>query len=137
MRSFPDVVAGEETVDVPLLEHPGPKKVLVVAGFNPAIIRELGKYSRFITADFVELDPALPRLVRRLMGSKDWKLKYNVFIEDARVFVKNTINNTTNKGIKDKSSELDIWINQIKETRGKRGTAGWWQYFLQIVRYYP
>lgn len=101
---FPDVVSSEEAVYIPLLEHPKPKKVLLIGGFNPSILSELNKYARSVSlknfaglssqntlsVDFVELDPKMVKVVKEISRKSSYEFKYNIFTADGRAFVKNS-----------------------------------------------
>jgi len=60
---FPDIAAVEETVHLPLLFHPDPRRILVVSGGLGGVLHELLKYG-LESVDYAELDPLLIEAVR-------------------------------------------------------------------------
>ncbi len=60
---FPDTVTVEETVHLPLLFHPDPRRVLVIGGGLGGVLSELLKYPIEIV-DYAELDPLVIEAVR-------------------------------------------------------------------------
>ena len=53
---FPDIARIEETVHLPLLFHPNPRRVLVIGGGLGGVLNELFKYP-LESVDYAELDP--------------------------------------------------------------------------------
>jgi spermidine synthase len=60
---FPDIATVEETVHLPLLFHPDPRRILVVGGGLGGVLNELLKYP-VERLDYAELDPLLIQVVR-------------------------------------------------------------------------
>lgn len=75
--AYPDMQT-EENIHIPLTAHEAPKKILVIGG-SPAVVRELLKYP-VENIDFIELDPALLDLSKRLLSPED-----RYFLDDKRV----------------------------------------------------
>jgi len=62
---FPDIIAVEEVVHLPLLFHPDPRRVLLIGAGLGGVSSELLKYP-VECIDYAELDPALIEAVRAL-----------------------------------------------------------------------
>jgi spermidine synthase len=62
--TVPDPRYAEESVHIPMLYHPQPKRVLVIGGAGSGIIREVAKYPSVEAVDYVELDPETIALTR-------------------------------------------------------------------------
>lgn len=60
---LPDIVTVEETVHLPLLFHPDPRRILVVGGGLGGVLNELLKYP-IESVDYAELDPLVIQVVR-------------------------------------------------------------------------
>jgi spermidine synthase len=65
--TYPDPYSAEMAVHLGLLEHPHPRKVLLLGGGAAGLIPEALKYQSITRIDYVELDPDLVRLVQRLV----------------------------------------------------------------------
>ncbi len=61
----PDRASAEEAVHFPMLEHSAPGSVLLIGGGINGSLAEILKYPTVERVDYVELDPAVLRLVRR------------------------------------------------------------------------
>ena len=87
----PDVAQAEEAVHFALLQHPSPKRVLLMGGaFGDAILQAL-KHPSIRHLDVVELDPAVPSLFAQ-QYPKEWQeIRQNPRIHyhtaDARFFL--------------------------------------------------
>jgi spermidine synthase len=68
VMTSPDPAAAEESVHLPLLEHPQPQRVLLVGGGANGSIMEALKQPSVERIDYVELDPAIPELARRFFA---------------------------------------------------------------------
>lgn len=92
--SFPDRLAAEEAVHIPMLQHPAPRRVLLVGGGLGGSIAEVLKHASVDRVDYVELDPALLTTAREafhdslLAGLTDDRVRTHY--GDARLFVRTT-----------------------------------------------
>ncbi len=59
LASAPDPASAEEAVDYALLEHPAPRRVLLIGGGVNGSVAEALKHPTVESVDYVELDPAL------------------------------------------------------------------------------
>jgi spermidine synthase len=64
LASTPDESAAEESVHYALLEHPAPKRVLLIGGGAGGSVPQALKHPTVERIDLVELDPALLRMAR-------------------------------------------------------------------------
>ncbi len=60
--AYPDPLSAEESVHYALLEHPEPKKVLLLGGGLSGSLNEVLKHPSVLGVDYVELDPGLIEL---------------------------------------------------------------------------
>ena len=67
---FPDPAAYEELVHWPLLMHPSPRRVLVIGNAATGSLAEILKHP-ITQVDYVELDPAVIRLLRPALDADD------------------------------------------------------------------
>ncbi|MBW2040042.1 MAG: hypothetical protein JRI46_10715 [Deltaproteobacteria bacterium] len=65
--TYPDPLTAEEAVHFALLEHPGPKEVLLIGGGVGGLVREVLKHPSVRRLDYVELDPQLIKMGRRYL----------------------------------------------------------------------
>jgi len=93
----------EESVHYPMLQHPGPgsRRVLLLSGGTPGMIREILKYD-VQRIDYVEINPWLIRAVR----------SYSDVYEDPRVGV---INQDARLYIKNSKEKYDVALIQLPE----------------------
>jgi spermidine synthase len=90
--SAPDRLVAEETAHLPMLQHPDPRRVLLLGGGLGGATGEILKHPSVAVLDYVELDPEILRLARTafgppmLEGLDDPRVK--VHFGDARFFVK-------------------------------------------------
>ncbi|HSV32235.1 MAG TPA: fused MFS/spermidine synthase [Atribacteraceae bacterium] len=61
----PDIVRVEEFIHFPMLAHPRPEKVAILAGGAGGVISEVLKYPTVERVDYTEIDPLLIELVRK------------------------------------------------------------------------
>jgi spermidine synthase len=66
LANLPDPAAAEETVHYALLEHSDPRRLLLVGGGMNGSIAEALKHATVQQIDYVELDPALIQMYRRI-----------------------------------------------------------------------
>jgi spermidine synthase len=65
--TYPDPYSAEMAVQLGLLQHPRPEKVLLLGGGGAGLIPEALKTKSITQIDYVELDPDLVRLVQQLV----------------------------------------------------------------------
>jgi spermidine synthase len=89
--TYPDPYSAEMAVHLGLLEHPHPKRVLLLGGGAAGLIPEAVKYKNISRIDYVELDPDLVRLVQRLVPEAAALAKQDprvhLIFQDARRFL--------------------------------------------------
>ena len=88
-----DPMYAEETVHIPLLYHPEPRRVLIAGSSGSGVIPEALKHPSVERVDFVELDPAIIGLAARY-GPPDWMSgngrAVNPVLGDARTYIATT-----------------------------------------------
>ena len=90
--TYPDPYSAETQVQVALLMHPEPRRVLLLGG-GPALVPEILKTPGLTRLDYVELDPHLVGLAQDLISeARAWTRDPRVHLahEDARHFVGRT-----------------------------------------------
>jgi len=80
-----DVIRAEESVHFAMLQHPAPKRVLLVSGGLSGAISEILKY-RPDTVDYLEINPVLASRARQSIGNARLPGVF-VFQQDARLFL--------------------------------------------------
>jgi spermidine synthase len=70
LASTPDEAAAEESVHYALLEHPAPRRVLLIGGGASGSIAQALKHPTIERIDLVELDPALIGMTREFFPSE-------------------------------------------------------------------
>jgi len=89
VTTAPDAEAAEEAVDLPLAAHPDPRRVVLVGGAANGSLAEILKHPNVTSVDYVELDPAIPELARRLIpGAIPADLRVQIHAIDGRLFLK-------------------------------------------------
>jgi len=81
--TIPDELNSEEAVHLALLEHPDPKRVLLIGGGAGGLIEEILKH-RVERVDYVELDPSII-----VMSERNLPENYYKALKDPRVSIKN------------------------------------------------
>lgn len=81
-----DIATSEESVHYAMLEHPSPKKILLIGGGTGGSVSQILKY-KIDRIDYVELDPMVISLAQKYMPpiTDD---KVNIIHMDGRLFVK-------------------------------------------------
>jgi len=96
LYTIPDRLSAEEAVHFALLEHPDPKKLLLIGGGVGGLLEEALKHP-IRKVDYVELDPMIIRMAETYLPKEE-----SGFLKDRRVEIKNIdgrlfIKRTTNK----------------------------------------
>ncbi|HAW49442.1 TPA: hypothetical protein DCX16_00600 [bacterium] len=87
-----DIISAEETIHFALVQHPDPKRILLLGNGLSGSIKEALKYGPRVT-DYVELDPLLISVGKRFFpecGMLDKRVNYH--LQDARLFIRKTKN---------------------------------------------
>lgn len=66
LANVPDPAAAEESIHYALLEHPAPRKVLILGGAAQGALTEALRHSTVQQVDYVELDPLIPSMLQRM-----------------------------------------------------------------------
>ena len=95
LASTPDESAAEESVHYALLEHPAPKRVLLIGGGAGGSVPQALKHPTVERIDLVELDPALIRMARDYLPADSAPLDPRVHLHyaDGRVYLNATREN--------------------------------------------
>ncbi|HZE21481.1 MAG TPA: fused MFS/spermidine synthase, partial [Desulfobaccales bacterium] len=93
--TYPDPLTAEHQVQLGLLEHPQPRRVLLLGGGVAGLGSEILKTRSITRLDYVELDPYLVRLAQGLLPaaaklSRDPRVHF--IYQDARRFLETTRN---------------------------------------------
>jgi len=81
-----DIAASEESVHYAMLEHPQPKKILLIGGGTGGAINQILKY-KIDRIDYVELDPLMISLSQKYLAQTTDD-RVNIMRMDGRLFVK-------------------------------------------------
>jgi spermidine synthase len=81
LANAPDPSAAEEAVHYALLEHPAPRRVLLIGGGVNGAVGEALKHTSITRLDYVELDPALIEMAQKYFPAQ------TAALADARVHV--------------------------------------------------
>jgi spermidine synthase len=89
--THPDPYSAEMAVHLGLLQHPRPRKILLLGGGAAGLIPEALRTPNFSRIDYVELDPDLVRLEQRLLPQaqalKGQAPRVRLIFQDARRFL--------------------------------------------------
>ena len=95
ITSFPNEYKASAFAHLVLLQHPCPRKVLLVGGGASGVIREMLQHP-ITELDYVELDPKLISIIKEYLPLKDKEAlmdeRVRVFYTDARYFIKKSQN---------------------------------------------
>jgi spermidine synthase len=83
LYTMPNTLDSEESAHFCLLEHPDPKKVLLIGGGLGGLVKEILK-ENVEKVDYLEMDPVLINLFKKYMPNE-----FNKFLMDNRVSIKN------------------------------------------------
>ena len=86
--STENVMDNEEAVHYAMLQHPDPKKVLLISGGVNGLAKEIIKYN-IDRIDYLEINPVLVKLGKKYTKNLDIP-KIEIINEDARLFIKRT-----------------------------------------------
>jgi spermidine synthase len=94
MFTYPDPRTAEESVHFALLQHPEPKSVLLIGGGISSSLTEVLKHASVSRVDYVELDPQVIDMGRRLLPTEAVRAlddaRVNLIYADGRKYVKTT-----------------------------------------------
>ena len=105
MFTIPTPASAEPVAHFPMLEHPGPRKVLLIGGGVGGSVGEILKHPSVEKVDYVELDPLVIELARK--WTKDME-----FLDDSRVEI---INMDGRLFVKQADREYDVVILDLPE----------------------
>ena len=94
LSTVPDPAAAEEAVDFALLEHPAPRRVLLIGGGINGSAAEALRHPSVESLDYVELDPAIFELARAYFP-REWSVltsdrRVETHPVDGRLFLRET-----------------------------------------------
>jgi spermidine synthase len=121
--TFPDPLTEEHQVEFGMLEHPRPRRVLLLGG-GPGLVPEVLKHPGVTRLTYVELDPKLVHLALGLLpeaaaAARDPRLQ--IIYQDARRFL------TTSK------SPYDVILMALPEPKNAQLNRFYTREFFQIV----
>ncbi len=92
LANAPDPAAAEEAVNYALLEHPAPRRVLLIGGGLNGGVAEVLKHPSITSLDYVELDPALIAMARKYFPAQTAGTDTRVHLHflDGRLFLAQT-----------------------------------------------
>lgn len=94
VMTVPDPAAAEEAVHFALLEHPEPRRILLIGGGINGSVTEALAHPSLVRVDYVELDPAIFDLAARFFPAAWEQIRNNprvrVHATDGRRFLKST-----------------------------------------------
>jgi len=88
--TYPDPLTAEHQVQFGLLEHPQPRRVLLLGGGVAGLVPEILKTKTVSFLDYVELDPQMIQLTQHLLLFGDNGGRVQIIFQDARRFLANT-----------------------------------------------
>ena len=91
LASAPDENAAEEAVHYALLEHPAPRRLLLIGGGVNGSIAQALKHPTVERIDYVELDPALIDMARQffpVQAAALWDTRVHIHYADGRYYLK-------------------------------------------------
>jgi spermidine synthase len=92
LANSPDEAAAEESVHYALLEHPAPRKILLIGGGASGSVAQALRHPTVERIDLVELDPALIAMARRFFPSESAPLtsdaRVHLHTADGRAYLK-------------------------------------------------
>jgi len=94
LASAPDENAAEESVHYALLEHPAPRRLLLIGGGVNGSVAQALKHPTVERIDYVELDPALIEMARQffpLQSAAFLDTRVHIHYADGRYYLKSTL----------------------------------------------
>lgn len=88
--TYPDPLNAEYQTQFGLLEHPRPRRVLLLGGGAPGLVPEVLKTATVSHLDYVELDPQLVALGRQVLAPGGDSGKVRLIYQDARRYLSAT-----------------------------------------------
>ncbi|OVE79034.1 hypothetical protein BVY01_03890 [bacterium I07] len=92
MFTIPDQMSAENSVHYALLQHPDPRKVLLIGGGAAGGIQEVIKHPSIAHVDYVEIDPELINLAKKYSSAESasglQNSKVHIHHTDARQFLR-------------------------------------------------
>lgn len=126
LANVPDPAAAEETVHYALLEHPAPRTLLLIGGGMNGSLAEALKYSTLRRIDYVELDPTLIEMFRRLFPEASALALNNPRVRvheiDGRLYLKTT------------EERFDVIVLGVPEPENAQLNRFYTQEFFEIAR---
>jgi spermidine synthase len=107
MFTSPDLLTSEESVHFAMLEHPAPGRILLVGGGISSSLAQILKHPTVSRVDYVELDPTLIGLGRRILPREA-----TTALDDPRVHI---IHTDGRKHIKSTESRYDVVIVNLPD----------------------
>jgi spermidine synthase len=122
--TYPDPLTAEHQVQLGLLEHPRPRRVLLLGGGLAGLGSEILKTRTITRLDYVELDPHLVRLAQKLLPavaklSRDPRV--HIIYQDARRFLETT------------SRRYDVILMALPEPRDAQLNRFYTREFFRLV----
>ncbi len=90
--SYPDELSAEERVHLALLQHPQPKKILLISGGIGGALAEILKHPSIEKIDYLELDPLIIKMGANIGQNYLSYPKVNIKHVDARRWINQTTN---------------------------------------------
>jgi len=95
LANSPDEAAAEESVHYALLEHPAPKRILLIGGGASGSVAQALGHPTIERIDLVELDPALIGMTREFFPSESASLfsdpRVHLHYADGRAYLRSTL----------------------------------------------
>jgi len=107
MFTYPDLLTAEESVHFAMLQHPEPQRILLVGGGISSSLAQILKYPTVSRVDYVELDPKLIAMGRRILPREATRA-----VDDPRVHL---IHADGRKHIKTTESRYDVIIVNLPD----------------------
>ncbi|MFC1491809.1 fused MFS/spermidine synthase [Nitrospinota bacterium] len=107
MFTYPDPLSAEGSVQFAMLEHPEPKRVLLIGGGISSSLAQILKHPSVSRVDYVELDPKVIEMGRRMLPREATKA-----LDDSRVRL---IHTDGRKFIKTTESRYDVVIVNLPD----------------------
>ncbi len=121
--TYPDPLTAEHQVQFGMLEHPHPRRVLLLGG-GPGLVPEILKTAGVTRVDYVELDPKLVRLALSLLPEADsgaQEPRVRIIYQDARFFLHTT------------TSRYDVILMALPEPKNAQLNRFYSREFFQIA----